>query len=217
MDEARRDYENMCRRLPEANQAGMRIIVGDDYGVITIPHGDYADELEFYVKEIGIPPLDVIQQIKAPGTAIQDLHVRRQVHVQESLGHVHADPLVPQEEVADAQDEDAGPLFPCHNRSYGMFNIECSMLTIQPMDCALSNYQSILFISRKGAKLAKAQRITLGRPLRSLRLCERNAGLMLIITWTLDIGHSILDVEQSPTDTGLPLVSADRQVSRVNA
>ena len=39
----------------------MRIVVGDDYGVVTIPHGDYADELEFYVKEIGIPALDVIR------------------------------------------------------------------------------------------------------------------------------------------------------------
>jgi imidazolonepropionase-like amidohydrolase len=39
----------------------MRIVVGDDYGVATLPHGDYADELAFYVKEIGIPPLDVIR------------------------------------------------------------------------------------------------------------------------------------------------------------
>ena len=61
IDAARRDYDNIRRMLPEANQAGMRIVVGDDYGVITIPHGDYADELELYVKEIGIAPLDVIR------------------------------------------------------------------------------------------------------------------------------------------------------------
>jgi imidazolonepropionase-like amidohydrolase len=60
IDGARADFESLCRMLPEANRAGMRIVVGDDYGVVNLPHGDYADELALYVK-LGIPPLDVIR------------------------------------------------------------------------------------------------------------------------------------------------------------
>ena len=42
-------------------EAGVKLLCGDDYGAISLPHGRYADELEFYVKEAGIPPLDVIR------------------------------------------------------------------------------------------------------------------------------------------------------------
>jgi imidazolonepropionase-like amidohydrolase len=55
------ELENMLRRLPEANEAGVKIVLGDDYGTVLLPHGTYAEELEFYVKRIGIPPLDVIR------------------------------------------------------------------------------------------------------------------------------------------------------------
>jgi imidazolonepropionase-like amidohydrolase len=72
IDQARQDYENICRMLPEANQAGMRLVVGDDYGVITIPHGDYADELALYVKELGIPALDVIRWATKNGAETVD-------------------------------------------------------------------------------------------------------------------------------------------------
>jgi imidazolonepropionase-like amidohydrolase len=61
IDGARVDFENISRMLPEANDAGLRIVLGDDFGVAVLPHGDYADELTFYVKEIGIPPLDVLR------------------------------------------------------------------------------------------------------------------------------------------------------------
>ena len=47
--------------LPKVNEAGVKLLCGDDYGAISLPHGRYADELEFYVKEAGIPPLDVIR------------------------------------------------------------------------------------------------------------------------------------------------------------
>lgn len=60
IDLGRADFENMCRMLPEANRAGVRIVVGDDYGVVNLPHGDYVDELALYVK-LGIPPLDVLR------------------------------------------------------------------------------------------------------------------------------------------------------------
>ncbi len=51
----------MAEMLPKANAAGMRLVLGDDYGAIFFPHGAYAEELAYYVNEIGIPPLDVIR------------------------------------------------------------------------------------------------------------------------------------------------------------
>ena len=55
------DIEAALAILPKANAAGVKLLCGDDYGAISLPHGRYADELEFYVKEAGIPPLDVIR------------------------------------------------------------------------------------------------------------------------------------------------------------
>ena len=55
-----RDIERALDILPKANDAGVKLLCGDDYGALGLPHGHYADELEFYAKEAGIPPLDVI-------------------------------------------------------------------------------------------------------------------------------------------------------------
>ncbi len=55
------DIERSMAILPRANAAGVKLLCGDDYGAIGLPHGHYADELEFYVKEAGIPALDVIR------------------------------------------------------------------------------------------------------------------------------------------------------------
>lgn len=56
-----KDIEQALDILPKANAAGVKLLCGDDYGAVSLPHGRYADELEFYVKEAGIPPLDVIR------------------------------------------------------------------------------------------------------------------------------------------------------------
>jgi imidazolonepropionase-like amidohydrolase len=55
------DIERALDILPKANDAGVKLLCGDDYGALSLPHGRYADELEFYAKEAGIPPLDVIR------------------------------------------------------------------------------------------------------------------------------------------------------------
>jgi imidazolonepropionase-like amidohydrolase len=55
------DIERALAILPVANSAGVKLLCGDDYGAIGLPHGRYADELEFYVKEAGIAPLDVLR------------------------------------------------------------------------------------------------------------------------------------------------------------
>jgi imidazolonepropionase-like amidohydrolase len=55
------EIERSMAMLPRANRAGVKLLCGDDYGAISLPHGRYADELEFYVKEAGIPALDVLR------------------------------------------------------------------------------------------------------------------------------------------------------------
>ncbi len=56
-----RDFEKTCAMLPEASAAGVKLVVGDDYGTASLPHGSYARELEIYVKRAGVAPLDVIR------------------------------------------------------------------------------------------------------------------------------------------------------------
>ena len=55
------DIERSLAILPKANEAGVKLLCGDDYGAIALPHGAYVDELEFYVKEVGILLLDVLR------------------------------------------------------------------------------------------------------------------------------------------------------------
>lgn len=54
-------YEQMKRDLPAINKAGVKILLGDDYGAMFMDHGRYAEELALYVNEVGIPALDVIR------------------------------------------------------------------------------------------------------------------------------------------------------------
>ena len=55
------DFDNMRKMLPEANKAGVKLLLGDDWGTILMPHGSYGDELDLYVNKVGIAPLDVIR------------------------------------------------------------------------------------------------------------------------------------------------------------
>jgi imidazolonepropionase-like amidohydrolase len=60
MDELEQGLEHSYKMVPKANAAGVKLVVGDDFGVAGLVHGDYAKELEAYVKGAGIPALDVI-------------------------------------------------------------------------------------------------------------------------------------------------------------
>jgi imidazolonepropionase-like amidohydrolase len=66
------DIERALAILPVANEAGVKLLCGDDYGAIGLPHGRYADELEFYVKEAGIAPLDVLRWATHHGADVMD-------------------------------------------------------------------------------------------------------------------------------------------------
>ena len=58
--EMERGLEYSYKMLPKAQAAGVKMLVGDDFGASPLLHGDYAKELEAYVKGAGIPALDVI-------------------------------------------------------------------------------------------------------------------------------------------------------------
>jgi imidazolonepropionase-like amidohydrolase len=59
-DAMTRGLEHSYKMVPKANAAGVKLVIGDDFGIGGMPHGDYAKELEAYVKGAGIPALDVI-------------------------------------------------------------------------------------------------------------------------------------------------------------
>jgi len=54
------DLEQMYSIIPKAQAAGVRFVLGDDYGAMGFPHGDYGGELRLYVEKAGISPLDLI-------------------------------------------------------------------------------------------------------------------------------------------------------------
>jgi imidazolonepropionase-like amidohydrolase len=71
----RAEFDNMVRRVPEAQRAGVRLVLGDDYGIIVLSHGRYAEELEFYAKTVGIAPLDVLRWATKNGGELMGLPV----------------------------------------------------------------------------------------------------------------------------------------------
>jgi imidazolonepropionase-like amidohydrolase len=69
-DEMERALETSRRTLPKANAAGVKLLVGDDFGTTAMPHGDYAKELEAYVKGAGVPALEVIKWATSNGAEL---------------------------------------------------------------------------------------------------------------------------------------------------
>ena len=59
----RAEWDNLAKWLPVANEAGVKILTGDDYGVPIVPHvpGIYSTELVTYVEQVGIDPLDALR------------------------------------------------------------------------------------------------------------------------------------------------------------
>jgi imidazolonepropionase-like amidohydrolase len=66
----RDDLDAAFEILPVAAGAGVKLVLGDDYGAAGFPHGIYGQELEFYVKVAGIAPLDVIRWATVNGAAL---------------------------------------------------------------------------------------------------------------------------------------------------
>jgi imidazolonepropionase-like amidohydrolase len=66
----RHDLDAAFEVLPVACAAGVKLVLGDDYGAVGFPHGIYGEELEFYVKVAGIDPLEVIRWATAHGAEL---------------------------------------------------------------------------------------------------------------------------------------------------
>jgi imidazolonepropionase-like amidohydrolase len=81
----REDFEHTARMMPEANRAGVPMVVGDDFGTPVMPHGTYVDELELYVKQLGFPSRDVIRWATRNGARLLDM--------EEDLGGIEAGKL----------------------------------------------------------------------------------------------------------------------------
>jgi imidazolonepropionase-like amidohydrolase len=54
------DLEHMYAMIPKAQAAGVRFVLGDDYGAVGFPHGAYGGELRLYVEHASVTPLDLI-------------------------------------------------------------------------------------------------------------------------------------------------------------
>ncbi|MCB2062226.1 MAG: amidohydrolase family protein [Novosphingobium sp.] len=60
-DAMRDDFDQMAAILADADAAGVKILLGDDYGAYGFDHGLYAEELPLYVEHAGVSPLTVIR------------------------------------------------------------------------------------------------------------------------------------------------------------
>lgn len=58
--EIRQIIASVLQALPKAQAAGVKILLGDDYGGPGLDHGEYGKELHAYVDDAGLPPLTVI-------------------------------------------------------------------------------------------------------------------------------------------------------------
>jgi imidazolonepropionase-like amidohydrolase len=68
----RADFEYTRSIMPEAHAAGVPMVIGDDYGTAVLRQGECAKEHEFYVKDIGFSPLDVIRWATKNGANVMD-------------------------------------------------------------------------------------------------------------------------------------------------
>jgi len=57
----RDDFAAMAAILARADAAGVKILLGDDYGAFGFSHGTYAEELALYVEDAGVSPLTVLR------------------------------------------------------------------------------------------------------------------------------------------------------------
>ena len=73
MQGLKRDLEHMASMLPEASAAGVKIVVGDDFGTIITPHGDYAKELQVYVRYVGMSPVEVLKWATKNGAELMGM------------------------------------------------------------------------------------------------------------------------------------------------
>jgi imidazolonepropionase-like amidohydrolase len=65
------DLQSMCEILPQADKAGVRLLLGDDFGVPGLDHGQYGLELHTYVEDAGIAPLSLVRWATVNAAAVR--------------------------------------------------------------------------------------------------------------------------------------------------
>ena len=65
-----KELAHMYEVLPKAEAAGVRLLLGDDYGAMQFPHGSYGGELHTYVEDAGIAPLSVLRWATVNGAEL---------------------------------------------------------------------------------------------------------------------------------------------------
>jgi len=55
------EFDVLCAAVRRAEEAGVRLLVGDDFGAGPLRHGAYSNELEFYTDIVGIPSAAVLR------------------------------------------------------------------------------------------------------------------------------------------------------------
>lgn len=71
-DAIRRGMDHMLEMVPKANKAGVKLLLGDDFGSVLIEHGEYGEELDYYVNVVGIPARDVIRWATRYGAELME-------------------------------------------------------------------------------------------------------------------------------------------------
>ncbi len=71
--EAQQTLDRFYGILPEMQSAGVKLVLGDDYGTATLAHGEYAKEMELYVKRVGIAPLQVLRWATKNGAELMGM------------------------------------------------------------------------------------------------------------------------------------------------
>jgi imidazolonepropionase-like amidohydrolase len=97
LEPVRRSFEHLCKMLPLAHKAGVKIVPGDDFGLEFMMHapGNYAEELEVYVNDCGVAAKDVLTWATRNGGLMMgrsDLGMVREGYVAD-LVVVNGDPV----------------------------------------------------------------------------------------------------------------------------
>lgn len=73
IEAVRRDSEYTLGMFSKVREAGVRLVLGDDYGFAMMPHGDYASEMALYVKH-GVEPIEVMRWATRNGARAMGKH-----------------------------------------------------------------------------------------------------------------------------------------------
>ncbi|MSO57619.1 MAG: amidohydrolase family protein [Thermoleophilia bacterium] len=69
------EWESGCRVMTELHKAGVPVLPGGDYGFVWCPHGEYAHDLELFVKYLGFTPMEALVAATKQGGELMGMDV----------------------------------------------------------------------------------------------------------------------------------------------